>query len=98
MIFRPRMLLRCGALLAIALGFVAAVQAANSRSRSSDRDAPSSGGRTRPETNKDSKYDRATLERYDTNRNGKLDPDEVAAMRADQQKQRGKTPEQRKKS
>jgi hypothetical protein len=92
----PRTVLRCGAIVAIAIGVVAAAHAAANR-RAGDRpnskssephpgDARAAEKKSGAETKKGEVYDRATLDRYDTNRNDKLDPDEVAAMQADKRK------------
>ena len=89
-------MLRCGAIAAISIGLVATIRAA-ANSRAGDRpnakaseprpgDEHAAEGKARAETRKSSPYDKATLDRYDTNRNGKLDPDEVAAMHADKQR------------
>ena len=82
--------------MAIAIGVVAAAHAAANR-RAGDRpnskpsephpgDARTAEKKAGAEAQKGEVHDRATLDRYDTNRNGKLDPDEVAAMQADKRK------------
>ena len=78
------------------MGLVATIRAA-ANSRAGDRpnakaseerpgDERAAEGKAKAETRRNSPYDKATLDRYDTNRNGKLDPDEVAAMHADKQR------------
>lgn len=84
---------------AVALGFVLAaplVRAANDKGGPGPGSGPGgpgpggkSGGGERPRPDED------TLRRYDRNGNGKLDPDEEAAMKADQQ--RAKNNEKKKK-
>ena len=82
--------------MAIAMGAIAvAYAAANQKAgdhpnaKSSDPhpdDARSAERKSRTESGKSAVHDKATLDRYDVNRNGKLDPDEVAAMQADKRK------------
>ena len=92
----PRTLLRCGAITAVSVGLIAAAHAA-ANSKAGDRPNPKSSephpgdehaaeGKAKAAAKKSSTPDKSTLERYDTNRNGKLDPDEVAAMHADKKK------------
>jgi hypothetical protein len=92
----PRTVLRYGAIAAIAIGVVAAAHAAANRkagdrpnSKSSEPhpgDARAAEKKSKAESEKSAAHDKATLDRYDINRNGKLDPDEVAAMQADKRK------------
>src|SRR5688572_9875494 len=103
----PR-ILRCGAIAAIALGFVASARAAanpkagdHPNSKSSEPhpgDARAAEGKAKAEANKKAAHDKSALDRYDANRNGKLDPDEVAAMQADKEKPEGKKSGKGKKS
>ena len=95
-----RTLLRGGAIIAIATGIVAAAHAAANR-RAGDRPNPKSSEphpgdaratekKAETGSQKSAVHDKATLDRYDVNRNGKLDPDEAAAMQADKRKATGK--------
>jgi hypothetical protein len=104
----PRTLLRGGAIVAISLGLMAAAQAA-ANPKAGDHPNPKSSephpgdersaeGKTKAEANKKAAHEKSALERYDTNRNGKLDPDEVAAMQADQKKPEDKRTGKGKKS
>ena len=80
----------------VSVALVAAAQAA-ANSKAGDRpnskssephpgDARSAEGKAKADARKNAAHDKSTLDRYDTNRNGKLDPDEVAAMQADKEK------------
>ena len=104
----PRTLLRGCAIAAVSIGLVATAQAAanpkagdHPNPKSSEPhpgDAHSAEGKARAEANKNAAHDKATLNRYDTNRNGKLDPDEVAAMQADKEKSAERKPGRGKKT
>jgi hypothetical protein len=100
----PKTLLRTAALMAVSLGLSVAVQAA-ANPKAGDRpnpkssephpgDARSAEGKAKADAARDAAHEKASLERYDANRNGKLDPDESAAMQADKdkptEKKRGK--------
>ncbi len=49
-------------------------------------DHRSAEGKAKAEANKERTPDKSTLDRYDANGNGKMDPDEVAAMQSDKKK------------
>src|SRR5688500_1143573 len=94
--YLPQTVLRCGAIAIVSLGLIATLRAA-ANSKAGDRPNPKSSephpggeraaeGKAKAEAKKNAAHDKATLQRYDTNRNGKLDPDEVAAMHADKQR------------
>ena len=92
----PQTLLRGAAIAAISFALVAAAQAAanpkagdNPNPKSSEPhpgDARAAEGKAKAEAKKNAAQEKATLARYDMNRNGKLDPDEVAAMEAEKNK------------
>lgn len=100
----PKSLLRTGAILAVSIGLAVSAQAApnpkagdHPNPKSSEPhpgDARAAEGKARAEAQKNAAKEKADLARYDANRNGKLDPDEVAAMQADKdkpvEKKRGK--------
>jgi hypothetical protein len=92
----PKLLLRTSAILAVSFGLAVTAQAA-ANPKAGDRpnpkssephpgDAHSAEGKAKAEANKDAAREKADLARYDANRNGKLDPDELAAKQADQEK------------
>ena len=97
----PKLILRSGAGLAIVLGLAATAQAAanpkagnhpNPKSAEPHPgDTRSAEGKAKAEANKGAAHEKSALDRYDTNGNGKLDPDEVAAMQADKKSDK-KTP------
>lgn len=89
-------LLRTGALIAVSFGLAVSAQAAanpkagdHPNPKSSEPhpgDARSAEGKAKAEAARNSAHEKSTLDRYDVNRNGKLDPDESAAMQADKEK------------
>ena len=92
----PKSLLRAGAILAVSFGLAAATQAAPNpkagdhpnpkASEPHPGDQRSAEGKAKAEANKAAAREKADLARYDANHNGKLDPDELAAMQADKEK------------
>lgn len=68
----PRLVLAAGATALALVAVVPLVRAASDKSNSG-------GGEKK-------KHDEETLRRYDRNSNGKLDPDEEAALKADREK------------
>ena len=58
--------------------------------RAAEGKAKAEANKTKAEANKNAAHEKSALERYDANRNGKLDPDEVAAMQADKERPEGK--------
>jgi hypothetical protein len=92
----PKTLLRTGAMIAVSFGLAVAVQAAPNpkagthpnpkASEPHPGDARAAEGKAKADANRESAHEKAELERYDANRNGKLDPDELAAMQADKEK------------
>ena len=89
----PQTLLRGGAIAVVSIVLVAAAHAA-ANPKAGDRpnpkssephpgDARSAEGKAKADARKNAAHDKATLDRYDTNRNGRIDPDEAAAMQAD---------------
>src|SRR6188768_3868037 len=82
----PRTLLRGCAIASVSIGLVATAQAAanpkagdHPNPKSSEPhpgDVHSAEGKAKAEASKNAAHDKSTLDRYDTNRNGKLDPDE----------------------
>jgi hypothetical protein len=88
----PKTLLRTGALFAVSVGLAIAAQAAPNpkagdhpnpkASAPHPGDAHSAEGKAKADANRDAAQEKAALERYDANHNGKLDPDEIAAMEA----------------
>ena len=88
----PTSILRSAAGFALLLGFTVAAQAA-ANPKAGDHPNPKSAephpgdaraaeGKAKAEANKKEAHEKSALDRYDTNGNGKLDPDEVAAMEA----------------
>src|SRR5688500_19022062 len=49
-------------------------------------DHRSAEGKAKAEANKERTPDKSALDRYDVNGNGKMDPDELAAMQSDKKK------------
>ena len=58
--------------------------------RAAEGKAKAAENKAKAAENKAKAQDKSALERYDANRNGKLDPDELAAMQADKEKSPGK--------
>jgi hypothetical protein len=92
----PTKLWRTGAVIVVSLGLAIAARAA-ANPKAGDRPNPKSSethpgdehaaeGKAKAEAKKNAAHDKSALERYDANRNGKLDPDEIAAMQADKTK------------
>lgn len=54
--------------------------------RAAEGKARAAEGKAKAEAQKNAAKEKADLARFDANRNGKLDPDEVAAMQADKEK------------
>ena len=100
----PNLLLRTTAIVAVSFGLAVTAQAAANpkagdhpnpkSSQPHPGDTRSAEGKAKAEANKDAAREKADLARYDANRNGKLDPDELAAKEADKdkpvEKKRGK--------
>jgi hypothetical protein len=92
----PRSLLRASAMLVVSFGLAVTAQAAanpkagdHPNPKSSEPhpgDARAAEGKAKAEAQKNAAKEKADLARFDANRNGKLDPDEVAAMQADKEK------------
>ena len=92
----PTSALRIAAILAISSGLTLSTYAA-ANPKAGDHPNPKSSephpgdehaaeGKAKAEAKKEATPDKSTLDRYDANRNGKLDPDEVATMQADKEK------------
>jgi hypothetical protein len=91
----PQSLRRTGAMVAVSLGLAMAAQAAPSpkagdhpnpkASAPHPGDARAAEGKAKADANKAAKK-KSDLDRYDADRNGKLDPDEIAAMEAEKKK------------
>lgn len=58
--------------------------------RSAEGKAKAEANKEKADANREAAPDKSTLARYDANGNGKLDPDEVAAMQADKGKAKAK--------
>ena len=92
----PKTLVRTGAIIAVSFGLAVAAQAAPNpkagthpnpkASEPHPGDVHAAEGKAKADANRAAAHEKAALERYDANRNGKLDPDEVAAMQADKDK------------
>ena len=92
----PASLLRLCALAVISSGLAVHAGAA-ANPKAGDRPNPKSSethpgdhrsaeGKAKADANRERTPDKSTLDRYDVNGNGKMDPDEVAAMRSDKKK------------
>jgi hypothetical protein len=92
----PTSALRIAALLAISSGLTLSTYAA-ANPKAGDRPNPKSSephpgdtrsaeGKAKAAAKKEATPEKSALDRYDANGNGKLDPDEVAAMQADKEK------------
>jgi hypothetical protein len=91
----PPSLRRIGVVVAVSLGLALAAQAAPSpkagdhpnpkASSPHPGDVRAAEGKARADANKAAKK-KSALDRYDADRNGKLDPDEIAAMEAEKKK------------
>jgi hypothetical protein len=79
----PQLILFLGVLTAAGLFLTTRILAADEKDRGAKSKREDHGSRDR---GGQSLVDEETLRRYDLNANGKLDPDEDAAMKADQEK------------